>query len=291
MIFVNSQTNFKLKYKIQTKIISKIKKLSNSEMVKLIQSNDKLIRKILKAQVPDVHRFNLTVSGLSNPTTKGTKQTSKKTYLFEKISDKKLSKFKKSENENVIVLLLESPHKDEFDYKYFSTDGENTEITKMTPMAPARGSTGTAIDHHLLTVLMPIIKKDGEYKIFIVNPIQYQTSLWAIHGKPLAKKRKKTEEGKLRDEVWKALWDFKDSNAFIFQDDFRNRLNSYSPEIIINCCTKEFRQTVTDYIKTTKNNSKNNHLISLDYLYGGSHPSSCSWNSHNSRKLTNIKLN
>lgn len=117
-----------------------------------------------------------------------------------------------------IVLLLESPHKDEY------TDGD---IAR--PKAPARGETGDNIDRWLGTVLSRTnadLIEPGCH-VIISNPIQFQTSLHAIHRRPL-----KGSWRTLRNKVWITLW-----RAAHITECFRARLTAYNPSLIINACT------------------------------------------------------
>ena len=120
-----------------------------------------------------------------------------------------------------IVLLLESPHK----YEYIAD-----------PKRPACRSTGTQIDNLLWIVLRYIQIETGFIEpacdVVISNPIQFQTSLHAIHDRSLS-----DDDGiwkTLRDNVWRTLW-----NEEHIQNCFRARLGCYYPKVIINACTGE----------------------------------------------------
>lgn len=127
-----------------------------------------------------------------------------------------------------IVLILESPHKDEYQPGNINC-----------PIAPANGDTGHNIDRYLATVLSRIDEmNEGQQLIapsshvVISNPIQFQTSLHAIHGKSL----EDTWET-LRNNVWWTLWN--NSEGHIKQC-FRERLDTYNPSLIINACSGNF---------------------------------------------------
>ena len=81
---------------------------------------------------------------------------------------------------NTIILLLESPHKYEYNY----TNGV------LTPIGPAQGDSiseaGGANDNYICNVLEKIDLKSGEYYLVISNPIQFQTSLYSFHKKSLS---------------------------------------------------------------------------------------------------------
>ena len=119
-----------------------------------------------------------------------------------------------------IVLLVESPHKDEYQPGNINC-----------PRAPAKGRTGNNISRCLETVLSRIEEQSlivpGRH-VVISNPIQFQTSLHAIHGGPLGDYTWTA----LRDNVWLTLW--KDKRI---QQSFRARLKRYKPRLIINACT------------------------------------------------------
>ena len=114
-----------------------------------------------------------------------------------------------------VVLLLESPHKDEY-------QAGNVDY----PIAPANGMTGDNIDRCLGKLLAGI--EEGLIMpcshVVISNPIQFQTSLHAIHGESLS-----GNWSTLSDKVWKKLWCEED-----IQQDFRTRLAEYNPSVIIN---------------------------------------------------------
>ena len=142
-----------------------------------------------------------------------------------------------------IVLILESPHKDEYQPGNINC-----------PIAPANGDTGHNIDRYLATVLSRIEMKEGQQLIVpsshvvISNPIQFQTSLHAIHGKSL--------EGTwetLRNNVWWTLWN--NSEGHIKQC-FRERLvYTYNPSLIINACSGKF--TPCEYRTCTHRQRRN----------------------------------
>ena len=104
------------------------------------------------------------------------------------------------EQDGSIVLLLESPHKEEYQHNHINC-----------PKAPAMGKTGIRIDRCLGEVLSKIrteyiaAASDGPELIetgrhvILSNPIQFQTSLDAIHGQGILPR--------LRNSVWRTLWE------------------------------------------------------------------------------------
>ena len=114
----------------------------------------------------------------------------------------------KTESEKTIVVLLESPHVDEF------------QDSKISPN-PALKTTGTNLqkyftDKSLHNLLGKNFSK--EYRVILMNSIQYQCSLGL-------------DTEKYRDHIWISCWYKFGRESFI------NRLASYNPDIIINLCT------------------------------------------------------
>ena len=165
-----------------------------------------------------------------------------------------------------IVLLLESPHKDEYQPGNINC-----------PIAPANGATGDNIDRCLGTVLRQIkgalinarldeaefIKPDSH--VIISNPIQFQTSLYAIHGQSTWVSR----WGMLRNNVWRTLW-----NEDHIQDCFLERLCTYNPSLIVNACTGALEKRVNDFIRDNLEDEQD-----VMALYNVPHPASKLWNS------------
>ena len=133
-----------------------------------------------------------------------------------------------------IVLLLESPHKEEY--------GEN--LTDRRAPAASRSGTGGNIDRCLDTVLMHIQLETGliapRCHVVISNPVQFQTSLHAA----LRDEHRKKLNKKLRDNVWLTLW----AEPYI-QQCFRSRLGRYHPKMIINACTSNLKPCVTSCVE------------------------------------------
>lgn len=129
-----------------------------------------------------------------------------------------------------IVVVLESPHRDE----YLRDIGQ--------PIAPAQGNTGSNMQDHLDCVLRscPTLY-DGleDYtRVVLANPVQFQTSLVSI-----VRCSKGSEQDKVRDAVWKELWNHQSggshmhNDAYPIRDCFEARLGDLEPDYIINACT------------------------------------------------------
>ena len=133
-----------------------------------------------------------------------------------------------------VALVLESPHATEY------CRGDRLGH----PIAPAQGTTGARIDSHLEGILnaeaneMVRDQLNDKARVLLVEPIPFQTSLAAIHGEPLRRVKA------LRDAVWKTLWD-----VCSLREDFRNRLQLYRPDIIVNCCTYSLKDTLTQFLQ------------------------------------------
>lgn len=161
----------------------------------------------------------------------------------------------------VLAIVLESPHKDEFD--------NNQAI------GPAIGTTGDNIEKYLPEVLfnyLPSIKVDNKiyyapedqisndtYKVLLINAIQYQCSLG--------------EDTKLyRDKIFSEMW--KQANV---NQDFIKRLESHKPKVVINCCTKgDFKDTEKDkHLRELVQNEINKYCKGKNILkLRAAHPSS-----------------
>lgn len=118
-----------------------------------------------------------------------------------------------------IVIILESPHKSEY-------NDENM------PIAPAQGETGDQIEEKICEILnsQQIIRclTSDEYRIVILNPIPFQTSLFMLHKQSISGVYKT-----LRDKVWITLW----NNCNKLKIDFINSIQELNPKVLINCCT------------------------------------------------------
>ena len=136
-----------------------------------------------------------------------------------------------------IVIILESPHKDEY----------SKQIT-----APAMGTTGENINKYLLDILNkkignPQIDKK-EYDVILMNAIQYQTSLGI-------------DTEYFRDRVWLTLW-----NKGDLRKEFIKRLEGYNADIVFNFCTNGSHKKDLIYILDKKRNSSNMTFQYIDSL-------------------------
>lgn len=131
-------------------------------------------------------------------------------------------------NNKTIVILLESPHIDEFNIQ------GQTYTT-----APAWGKTGTMINKYFIIALNNSIRAIQNncqnfltnittYDVLLVNAIQYQCSLGM---RPI--------NIGIRNKVFACLWN-KTSDSF--RQDLIERLNILNPDLIVNACTSELKK-------------------------------------------------
>lgn len=245
----------------------------NTELLSLNDNTLTLTDEFLKRKVPDVWRYNLvkkddelilnqcfdnfspssyTLSNLHEE-----KEVNAGIELTPTDSDGDSQIFKELENSKKIIILLESPYKDEYDESF-------------NPIAPAMGIIGTSFDEYLIEVLKDpknIKLNNGTYRILLVNPVQNQASLdYFCNSRSLNKV--------LRDKVWKKLFTRLNTGN---KNEFITRLKSYSPNIIINCCTYGLKDKVSKIIRK--------NIISQDVLLYEtvSHPSS--WSKEKNRAM------
>lgn len=145
-----------------------------------------------------------------------------------------------------IALILESPHKDEYSSKY-------------VPLRPANGRTGANINSKLTKAINITYSKDNvslsailnpsvNYEIYIMNPIQLQASCYhEFHGfghnqslNGLKVSRQNT------NQVFRCLFSKQKGNL---RQDFINRINTYAPNYVYNCCTYSLKEVVDNAIK------------------------------------------
>ena len=188
-----------------------------------------------KLEVPNVYRYTV----LKNS------ENECQLLPVERHADFKDSKFNdrpisdKCIGTDAIVIIVESPHKDEYNYE------TNRAIAK------AQGSTGRLIEKHLLS---KIITKNlhlfnlnsDAYTVLIINPIPFQTSLHFLHKQKLSGKN---DYAQLRNTVWEKLW----VNEVTYSDNLNTTLININPSLILNCCTKDLKHFVNESISKLAN--------------------------------------
>lgn len=123
-----------------------------------------------------------------------------------------LSSYKNLKDWNLptIAIILESPHKFEYDYNGL-------------PIGPARGPTGVNIRSCLIKHLKGFNLEADQYKVLLVEAISYQCS----NGLPVDQ----DEKPKKKDILFERIWNSGGCRSF------EERLRLYKPTIIINSCT------------------------------------------------------
>lgn len=176
--------------------------------------------------------------------------------------------------ENIFLLILESPHRDEF-YAKDVKDKNGTIIHhKGEPIGPANGPTGTNIREHIAEIFPDF----SNYHLVLMNAIPFQCSLGVIPEH-------------FRDDVFNVAWNDENIGARFFEKRLKNLLDKLEKKnvVIVNACTKDNKDN-----SKKKNGRKNNvteiikNLIEsktvvkkvVKEVWETPHPSSPSWCSH-----------
>ena len=133
-----------------------------------------------------------------------------------------------------IALILESPHKDEYD-KHFH------------PIRPANGKSGAKIASDLVNrvALIGNLKNNIAYEVFLMNPVQFQASCHHWVGNSNCRNH--------TNKVFRALFNKNKGNQRAY---FINRLNAYNPDILFCCCTSNLKNVVYNAIVNSSVSSK-----------------------------------
>lgn len=209
----------------------------------------------VRHRVPDVWRYTIKVIN-TVPQVLKIPKTVDEPFVKSKFDDRRAIEGKWI-GRKIILLLLESPHRDEYEKSH---SGYND----LKPIAPAQdtkaGGAGGAIERYLHLVVGKMNLTDGFYSLIIANPIPYCCSLGVFYTNGLNKE--------LRDDVWQFIWNIADSSGKkIIQDDFIARCTIYKPDYILNCCTSALQCHVTTLL--VGNNFNN--------IYKAPHPA-VNWN-------------
>jgi hypothetical protein len=179
----------------------------------------------LNKRVPDVWRYRVDVSDGKVALLGLSRKLSRSRYADRPAAD--------ANGTRIILLLLESPHTDEY---------EISAAGVLKPIAPAQGNSlggaGRGIEKYAPLVLNQLSLRDGQYSLVIANPVAYHCSLSL-----LGKSAKSSLKPSLRDHVWRQLFALES-----VQRRFIERLQAYQAFATVNCCTKELRHEVTDYL-------------------------------------------
>ena len=159
-----------------------------------------------------------------------------------------LSKEKRNEKiseaaDYTFVIVLESPHTDEFNINR-NNDGFGDH--------PAIGDTGKNIEEYFIDYVnkyVPSVRSSndsttylkkgdissGKYRLILVNLINFQCSLGA-----------KPEEH--RKIIIDKLLSYEENGIKIFSDFFINEIRKYKPDVVLNACTANFKPHVWQLI-------------------------------------------
>lgn len=153
-------------------------------------------------------------------------------------NNKIIAKKRIEKNKNYILIVLESPHKDEY--------------KELVPIAPAQGTTGDRIKLKLPIIkkIVETIKKINKFEVIIINPVPYQTSLYSLYDRiqepkdsgNIEPKDSDKIDQKLKSFVWKQMWC---SNYKNCKTEFKKNIERISPVYIFNCCTSEFKEDIS----------------------------------------------
>lgn len=156
-----------------------------------------------------------------------------------------------------IAVILESPHKDEFDQRLLP----NGIVSKPLNHQKSREALTTILE----IVTTQFYDANMQYRIVLINAVKFQCSL----GRDLTKNENKD----IRNENWIKNW-------IDYQDEFIERLNSITPDLIINLCTQgsykiddnRFQNLNEEYIKRFglkfKHDATQSSLISVRKSFG-----------------------
>ena len=147
--------------------------------------------------------------------------------------EEKTSQLGKSAEENIII-LLESPHIDEF---------------KKNLTAPALGETGNRLNSYLEDLLKNYLVAKSKAKLFLVNAIQYQCSLGF-------------STDCVRNFVFNQLF-----NEDTFKKDLKERIDKQNPKIIVIATTSFCRKKIKDWVLNEYKDNK------VSIYEADSHPS------------------
>jgi len=130
-----------------------------------------------------------------------------------------------------IAIILESPHIDEYE--------KNKE--KLVPIGVAQGQTGRKIEKSIEELILTlhdfgVIEEHHQYRIVLMNAVNFQTSLHFIHEKTMNNYYRE-----LRDKIWLKMW----TEIPQIKNDFTKQLNELKTDsIIINSCPKSLKPLI-----------------------------------------------
>ncbi len=248
MSYIILKSSQDIKIKVNEKIYEEFSNLKNYNKDLMNFDNKKNIiikNKFINNSVPNIIRYQVDILKNTGDITVNSILNKKNIIKNSNYSDILLNKDLKIDKS--ITLILESPHKAEFEY--FNN--------YLKPISPAQGSTGKNIDNKLQKLLVEIISNNNlsdleseNYKLVIINPISFQTSLHFFHRKSLSEYHFK----KLRDKVWQESWE----KDITYKKNLSANLKKINSNLIINACTSNLSPLIQEFLE---NNFKNKHLV------------------------------
>lgn len=140
-----------------------------------------------------------------------------------------------------IVVVLESPHEDEYDYS-------GGQFRPIEPLADE--SSNKRLRCHMVRLALAAaaakqVQLRDDVDIVLVNPIQFQTSihrLVRLNGGGKGRLR-----ASIRNATWRGMWNHQQDSSYPFQVDFANRLIPLQPCLVINACTCALREDMLTF--------------------------------------------
>jgi hypothetical protein len=146
--------------------------------------------------------------------------------------------------EGAIVVVLESPHADEYDM-------ENGAFLPLQPLS--NPSSQTRFRSNLERLVREAADTVGvdlreDLDVVLRNPVQFQTSLHRFV--PVGRNGRRGRLLKsVRNATWRGLWRYGIDGLYPLQEDFLTRLNCPGPpSLILNACTKDLREEVGAFL-------------------------------------------
>lgn len=206
------------------------------------------------------HRNSISVPSF---TTNQVKNDTRYVYSYNQLSKSGVLKPYDNNNDNkYIIIVLESPSKNEFNYHF-------------TPNVIANGKTGHQIEIYLNKLLDNIMnlkhtKADVTFNIRLVNSVRNQCDLHSVFQTP-------TKTIPLKKLIWFEMFTNQGERLFL-----ESEIHNFNPVFIINACTRlnlgSTRGTLQQTVGTAIQSYKMANLLTFDE-YRVYHPSV--WDSKN----------
>lgn len=151
-----------------------------------------------------------------------------------------------------IAIILESPHIDEYEQSK----------EKLIPIGAAQGQTGKKIKRSITDLMVAlrnfqVIEELHQYRVILINAVNFQTSLHFIHEKPMNNYYRE-----LRDKIWLKMW----TEMPQIKNEFGKQLDVLKKDsIIINACPKSLKPLINQELIQFANRFS---------LFESNHPSS-----------------